>query len=308
MKTFYSYHIQFCRTAIVSLMAVTCTVLTSCNESEAEVPQPSPVTLNIEVGLDQFPGRAIITGNTLGDNSQIGILLDDGSATDYDAANNVRFTASTVDGKQVWTPDTKVSLTATQGTLYAYYPYAAGTDLSAIEVSTVSQTDYLYAEPIDNVNEDNNTVSLTMKHMLTNVKVNIDRGSYTGEGNISNITIHSDGFATGGTFNAAQETPAFTSTTGTDESFSQNVTTTLGGKSADIMVVPTGTSNPVAVTATIDGKEYVVSTEDITLSGGCSYQYSLVLHNTCLEVSGVSITPWNHVPKEELTLDKDYSI
>ena len=288
-------------------MFITAT-LTACNDADEAIPTQASNKLNITVGLNRPQSRAgIITGNTLADGSTIGILLDDGVNTDYDAVNNIKFTASTQDAKQVWTPASDIVLSDTKGTMYAYYPYAEGTDLSAIPVETATQTDFLYATPVQNVNESNASVAVTMNHMLSNIKVSIARGTYVGTGNISNISVKSDGFATGGTFNAAQETPAFSSVTGTGDEISRNVTATLGGTATDIMVVPTGTSKAVTFTATIDDVDYTVTSSDVELEEGNSYEYTLSLNSTFMSIASVAVNPWTTVPKESLTLEKDKS-
>ena len=293
------------RLRLLSLLLMACTLLAACSDEVDEyIPTDAQSKLSITIGLNQTESRGIITGNTLPDGSEIGILLDDGTSTDYDNIDNIRFTAATQDGLQKWSPDKPVYLTKTPGSLYAYYPYKAGTDLSAIPVDVSSQIDYLYAEPVKNVNEDKSNVSITLKHMLTNIKVSIARGTYEGIGNISNITIHSQGFGTTGTFNAAQESPAFVTTQGADNAIPQSVTTTLGGTATDILVVPTGETKPITVTATIDDKEYTVSSDEVTLNNGSSYQYSLNLNATKLEIVGISIEPWATVAKDDLTLQK----
>ena len=285
-------------------MFITAT-LTACNDADETIPTQASNKLNITVGLNTPQSRAgIITGNTLAEGSTIGILLDDGAETDYDAVNNIKFTASTQDAKQVWTPASDIVLSDTKGTLYAYYPYALGTDLSETPVETATQTDYLYATPVQNINESNASVAVTMNHMLSNIKVSIARGTYVGTGNISNITIQSDGFATGGTFNAAQATPAFSSVTGTGDEISRNVTATLGGTATDILVVPTGTSKAVTFTATIDDVDYTVTSSDVELEEGNSYEYTLSLNSTFMSVASVAVNPWTSVTKESLTLEK----
>ena len=292
---------------VLSLLLIT-SILTACNDADEAIPSQASNKLNITVGLNPPQSRAgIITGSTLADGSTIGILLDDGAETDYDAVNNIKFTASTQDAKQVWTPASDIVLSDTKGTLYAYYPYALGTDLSAIPVETATQTDFLYATPVQNVNESNASVAVTMNHMLSNIKVSIARGTYVETGNISNITIQSDGFATGGTFNAAQATPAFTAVTGTGDALSRSVTATLGGAATDIMVVPTGTSKAVTFTATIDDVDYTVTSSDVELEEGKSYEYTLSLNSTFMSIASVAVNPWTSVPKESLKLEKDKS-
>ena len=283
------------------LLISACTTFIACNESENAIPQMASNRLNISVGIHQSQSRAgLITSATLPEASEIGIKLDG-----YDDADNIKFTAATQDSKQVWNPASDIVLDETKGTLYAYYPWKSGTDLSTIPVETASQTDYLYAEPVANVSEKNANVPVTMKHMLANVKIAINKGTYVGTGNISKIAIQSDGFATGGTFNAAQETPAYTATTGAGTAIESNAATTLGGTATDIMVVPTGVAKPITFTATIDDVDYTVTSSDVTLQNGNSYEYTLSLNSTFMSVSEVSVTPWEPVTKATLTLEKE---
>ena len=289
----------------LSLLLIT-TTLTACNDADEAIPSQASNKLNITVGLNTPQSRTIITGNTLPDASVVGVRLDDDEATDYDDYAALAFTASTVDAKQVWTPNTDVVLSETEGTIYAYWPYSSTTDITAIQVDVTAaeQTDWLYATPVENVNESNASVPVTLNHMLTNVKIAINRGTYVGTGNISNITIQSDGFATGGTFNAAQATPAFTAVTGTGDELSRSVTATLGGTATDIMVVPTGTSKAVTFTATIDDVDYTVTSSDVELEEGKSYEYTLSLNSTFMSIASVAVNPWTSVPKDDLTLEK----
>ena len=280
-----------------------CTAFTACNDDAEDSPVLASNKLNITVGLQQPQGRAIITGTTLPESSSIGVLLDDGEATSYDAYNNSKFTAATENSKQVWNPASDIVLDETKGTLYAYYPYAAGTNLAAIPVETASQTDYLYAEPVANVSEKNANVSVTMKHMLANVNVTVNKGTYVGTGNISKISIQSDGFATAGIFNAAQEKPAFTTTTGAGDEIEQTISTTLGN-AIDIMVVPTGAAKPITFMVRVDDVDYTVTSSDVTLESGYSYEYTLSLNSTFMSVNKVAVTEWNSVTKESLTLGK----
>ena len=282
------------------------TTLAACTNDDviSEPITQSSSKLNLTVDVNPPQSRGILEGNALADGSEIGILLDDGGSTDYDAANNIKFTAVREDGTQKWQPETDIILSGTKGTLYAYYPYKSNTDLSAIPVETATQTDYLYATPVQNVNEDNANVGITLNHMLSNVKVAIARGTYVGTGNITNISVESDGFATGGTFNAAQETPAFTSVTGVNDAISQPVSTTLGGTAANIMVVPTGNSQTMTFTVTIDGENYTATSTDVELEGGNSYEYTLSLNSTFMSVASVAVNPWTSVPKGNLTLEK----
>ena len=258
--------------------------------------------LNISVGIHQSQSRAgLITSATLPEASEIGIKLDG-----YDDADNIKFTAATQDSKQVWNPASDIVLDETKGTLYAYYPWKDGTDLSAITIETASQTDYLYATPVTGICETKANADVVMNHVFTNINLSFADGTYAGVGNITSVSVSGDGIATGGTFNAAQETPAFVadSYTGVGDAITNTTATTLGGTDIDIMVVSNDASAPITITATIDGVEYTATTSAVELAKGNSYQYTLTLNSTFMSVSNVSVTPWNNVVKDNLTMQK----
>ena len=291
--------------AILSLALITSA--TSCSNEADEVNNSGAARLAINVALNQPASRAIITGNAMPSGSQIGIQL---TGDGYDAYNNIKFTAT---GSQ-WAPVSDVLLTKNKGTLYAYYPYAESTDLSAIAVETESQTDYLYATSVANINENNAEADLTMNHALANIKLQFINNNYgAGAGNVSNITVSGDGFATTATFNAAQATPeyvanSFAPTTGA--SITTDATVTLGHENAiDLLVIPNGQNKKLTITAEIDGQQYTATTgSDITLQKGKSYLYKLSLSSTYMAVdNSVAVTDWNKGNGESgegLNLDK----
>ena len=233
-------------------------------------------------------------------------MLDDGTATDYDSYSPLYFTATGAGDSQTWAPNTDVVLTETKGTLYAYYPHDGNVDISAIPVdmTAADQTDWLYATPVADVNEDKASVAVTLNHALANINVSLVKGSYVGTGNVTAISVKSDGIAPKGTFNAAQATPGYTAFEDEGAALERTVTTTLGGTATDIMVVPTGSSATITFNVTVDGTVYTATSAAVELEKGSSYKYTLTLNSTFMSVSDVSVTPWNPVTKESLTLEK----
>ena len=123
---------------------IAATALTACNNEEF-FDMTDTGKLSINVGFNQPASRTRITDATLpdGEAGAIGVMLSDGDGkiTDYDAYTNVKFTGTTTSATQAWTGTTDILLTETPGTVYAYYPWKNGTDLSAIAIETASQTD-----------------------------------------------------------------------------------------------------------------------------------------------------------------------
>ena len=285
-----------------SLLMAACTTLTACNSDESSLPTAGN-QLQLSFGINAPQSRAIFTDTKLPDNSPVGVRLD--GYTDY---ANLVYTGSTTGTTQSWTSTTSVTLTETKGTLYAYWPQNNAVSIDAIDVdmTAADQTDWLYATPVTDVNEDKASVAVTMNHALANINVKVNKGSYKGAGAITNITVQSDGIALGGTFNAAQTAPGYTAFEDEGKPLSRTVSTTAGAAATDIMVVPTGTSAAVTFLLTIDGIQFTATSAAVQLAMGNSYQYTLNLSDisTYMEISGFSVKQWTTVTGGSLALDK----
>jgi len=273
------------------------TAFASCtNESEDIQPLQSHqgTNLDIQVGIDKsIVSRALITGQNLIDGSRVGITVVDATGTAYQDQdyNNVCYTAATVDGKQQWTPDKDVTLSGESATLYAYYPWTDGVDVSAIPVdmTEADQTDWMYATPVEGLNDANATAQVKLHHALANVKLTLYKESYSGAGEVTAFSVKSDGAATGGTLNA--KTGAFTETVNEGQAITRTVTYTLTDKASatpfDCMVVPTDTNAAMTVTVTVDGHTYSSTTDAFTLAKATAYNLALKLTSTGLTVTSV---------------------
>ena len=283
---------------LFSLLLATCTAFTACNEDEM-VDDFAGEQLRIAVGVNQGTSRASITGLTLDDDSQIGVTLVDETGVTYQNADykNVRYTAATVNGTQQWNAGKSVILSDKTGKVYAYYPYAENIDVTSLPIETETQTDYMYATPVDGINDKNPYAGLTMNHALANVKISLLEEGYTGEGTVTAVSIKSKSFGTGGTLNTM--TGTYTAVTGAEEALTDAASHTLGNGNVSMMVVPTGVEGPIEIELTVDGKVFKTKTADLTMTKGSSYNFSLVVRNTKMEVSQVTLTPWIDVDEEE---------
>ena len=282
-------------------MLMTLLAFTACTNEAEDAGQFLGQQLKINVGVNQHQGRAVVTGNNLVDASEIGVTVVDATGTAYQKQdyNNVRYTASTVDDKQVWTPDKDVTLSGEPATLYAYYPWVEGTDIGAIPVDMTEQEqkDWMYATPVENLNDANATANVTLHHALANFKLTVYKEEYSGAGQLSDFTLISDAFATGGTLNA--KTGLFTAYTGEGATLARSVDYTLTDKASatpfDCMVVPTGDEAAITASVTVDGHTYTSTTAPITLAKGKAYELVLKLTSTGLEVNEVTLTDWEKV-------------
>ena len=166
------------------------------------------------------------------------------------------------------------------------------------------QTDWLYATPVIGICENKSEAAVTMNHAAANINVTINKGTYLREGTISNITVHSDGIALGGTFNAALAEPDYTAFEDEGEPLSRDITTTTG-TATDIMVVPTVVSATITFTATIDGIQFSTKSATVTLERGNSYVYTLNLSDisTYMSVGSFGVKLWTGITKETLPLN-----
>ena len=293
---------SFAKGTALSLLLAACTTFTACNSDESSLPA-SGNQLQLSFGINAPQSRAIFTDTKLPDNSPVGVRLS--GYTDY---ANLVYTGTTTSGTQSGASTTSVTLTDTKGTLYAYWPQSNSVSIDAIDMdmTVADQTDWLYATPVTDVNEDKASVAVTMNHAAANIHVKVNKGSYLGTGNITNITVQSDGIALGGTFNASQTTPGYTAFEDEGKPLSRTVTTTAGAAATDIMVVPTGTSAAVTFLLTIDGIQFTATSAAVQLAMGNSYQYTLNLSDisTYMEISGFSVKDWTSTTGGTLDLDE----
>ena len=164
-------------------------VFTACSD-DTYVNRIDGQPLQIAVHTDNpESSRAVIDGGYLPDASSIGVTLTavDGSAYDGQAFTNMQYTAAGVGSAQTWSTDVPVSLSGTLAKITAYYPYngADDLDLTAIPVETASQTDYMYAKPVTGLSLVSPVADLTMQHALTDIRINVKKGTYTGTGEVT---------------------------------------------------------------------------------------------------------------------------
>lgn len=279
------------------LLAVAAFLGSSCNQVIVEDIPDGCAPLNLAVGVDS---RAIIDGTSLSSVDAIGVTVVDATGSLYDsqAYNNVAFTATGSGATQAWSGEKDILLSGTEGTLYAYYPYTPGVELSAIPVdmTAADQTDWMYAHEADSdagysVSNTESTVRLTLNHALVNVRLNFLKGDYVAAGALKSVSVSSPAFATGGVLDA--HTGTWTSTRNDGQALT--VTTsglTVGSAIKNVMLVPTGTESAVSITAVIDDRSYTVSSSSLTFKDGHSYNYNLTVNSTGMELTQVTVTPW----------------
>lgn len=275
------------------LCTLSCTEHMRGPDENDNVRETVPITLSVSaVGTDS---RSIITSSALHEGAEIGISLT-GSDGTYDGTlySNVRFIADGTASDQTWTSETDVMVSASPATLHAYYPYSDEvTDLSRIPVETASQTDYLYALPASDINNRNADVNISMQHALAAMKFTVSRGTYTGPGSITAITVQGENIATEGILNAVSG--EITDLAGKGEAISLPLNEASLGTSGTgiyMMAIPTGRSTGIAIVLTIDGEEFSINTDPVMLSKGTVAAIDITINNSNVTVAPVRIKQW----------------
>ena len=288
MKNFCNYFSGVLNGTFLSLLLTTCAAFTACNNELEDIRIPGD-KLSITASLNEAESRAIIEGTSFAENSSVGLTLDGYSF------NNIKYTATGTGVSQTWS-GSDMLLSEKTGTLYAYYPYSStANDITAVPLATASQTDYMYATPVSSISENNSVAALKFNHAMAVIRLTIKKGTYAaGSGNITSVSVKSDGLGTTGTLNA--KTGAVTATN-TNTAVTQTVSKTLGA-TVDAIVVPAGTSKTITFSVTVDGTTYTATSAAVALNKNNIYTYTVTLNSTFMEVSGVSIGAWTTTAKE----------
>ena len=273
--------------------------------------ESAELTMTISRGL---PGKAMVTGTGLSDGSEVGaaVIGTDGNLYDGLPYDNIRYVANGVHPDQSWYPDMQVMLSANKATLHTYYPYSQQvSSLRSIPVTatSASQTDYMYGTPVTGLYNHSSSASVTLNHALSAVRVSLARGTYSGEGSVSEISVRSEGISCQGILDA---------TTGTLSAFQESNSRICPPMSAfnlgsgmtdtDIIIIPNGAKSAIEIGITIDGEEFILNTDPITLSQGAVASYNVTVNNGSADISGMTVKEWGYTPEGNPTIQKDYSI
>lgn len=323
MKKFY----------VMAAFAAAFVGMTSCNNDDDVVNNSTPNQLQVTaVGLESIQSRAGITATSFTNGEALGLYIYRNTAfgTAYnDASSNIATTnVSYNEADGDWNATSQaIILSSTVGKVYAYYPYAAGNasqDGSAIPMTVADaqgtgqsdgtvdqdQTDYMWADPVDNISNASNTVALNMNHALAMVSFKFKQTTdltvlYPGEGKVSSIVLKNKqgkeaiktgeaslhigtGAITGGTASASgiSLTPDASATLMDVED---------AAKLPRLLLYPgTVAEGDAEVTVTVDGYAYTLPIPAVQdgYVAGKNYEYTFTLKGTGLDVTEVSIKPW----------------
>ena len=278
-----------------------------CQE-EIILPEPDPQEELLPLELSMTTAtltKGLIKDSKLPDGASVGITVNDSDGVyTGELFTNVKYTAKSESGKQVWNSDSPVMLSSETGTAYAYYPYnSAIEDITAVTVKATSaiQLDYMWGQPVS-VSKDSRNAKFTMKHALAAVRITYVRGSYTGEGKITKVSFGGKCIGTAGYLDITDGSlhtilgkggtisPAITATT---------LSSTL--QELEIIVIPTGETEGKVV-LTIDGKDYTLEFGDIDLRQGQITQFHLTVNAGELSLSDITVSEWTYADSEETAI------
>ena len=233
------------------------------------------------------------------------VLAADGGAYSTGTFDNLKYT--TTDGS-TFSTTTAPSLVSAEAKAAAYYPWASGTDITAVPVTTAAQTDYMYSGWYTGLKDSNPQAKFNMKHALAAVRIGVQKSAgYTPTATLTAVQATSDAFYASATLDATSSTGTLSGLTGPGAvlektSLSQALSTTP--YTTDFLVVPGTSAQTITFTVTIGGSEYTAITAAVTLQQGAIHSYTLTLSAEGLTVTGTTVEPWTTLDKGSLTLQK----
>lgn len=299
-----------------AILPVLMLLSSACKEMSTDIPLESgstPLELKFKTGIGNET-KALVTGNALSNGSEVGVYLYDDSGISYDGIpySNIRYTAGTTSGQQTWSSDKQVMLSATKADLYAYYPYSdevSSINSIRIVADSENQTDYMYATPSLDLSNHNASAEVTLNHALAAVRLSLSRGTYSGTGEVTSISIRGNGIATSGILDAVNG--EITSTEGTGTAISPAFTAfTLSSQAedTDILVIPDGNSSEIIIDIVIDGENFTTVTDNIQLEQGKLAIYGISVNNGGVSVSGMKVRSWDNRSIGNAIVSQNYSI
>ena len=291
------------------LLGASALVFVACS-NELDVPVNSlvgesltPLSINVSANPVTKAVVGQVSGVVMPGSSSIGVTLVKTGAVDglYDEQtyNNIDYNSA---NGTTWTigEDKNILLSATEGTVYAYYPYnPTSTDVKAIPIKATDNTDYMYATAVSGIKNSNPAANLTMNHALSVIQFKIQKATndgYTGAGNITNVTIDGATLSDKGTMDITNNGAILA----TRAALSYNTPLSLTGtNTAEIFAVPVGVSSEITFAVTMDGQTYSATTTPLELEKGKQYAFTLNMTSTGLTVSQVNVVAWGDMQQKD---------
>ena len=278
---------------------------TSCQKEFFSSPEPivdECKALVLSMSTSELT-KGMIKETQLPDGASVGITIKDsyGYYRDY---NNVAYTSRDYNGQQLWETESPIMLSSEIGTLFAFYPFSKSfNQISSIPLRANSeiQEDFMYGVPTT-VNNDKRNAAIVMKHALAAVKISYVRGTYTGEGHVTKVAFGGDCIGTDAYLDATDgRLYNITGTGGTVAPSMNTKTLSSSIQENEIIVIPTG-STTGKVTITIDGTDYTLEFEDITLRQGEITEVLLTVNTGELSLSDITVCEWTYAESKNTVI------
>lgn len=281
-----------------------CGVLSLSCSSEIDLPADNYVSKPLEIVVHSTPvSKSLIEGNYLPDNAELGVFIraTDGGRYDGLTLNDVRYTATGTEGSQVWNANglRTITLTQTNGTAYAFYPWVENDYSDMLIPITNDETDWMYSkQPVTNLTVAQPVAQFELVHAMSIIRCRFVKGDYYPAGVITTVGCTSNGLAKAGTIHLQSGTVSDYVSKG-DEIVKKAVGTVgEDGLTVDLWAVPTGETSMIQFRVIVDGTLYHVTSENLTIEPGMIYNFSMVLNNETLSIANVSYENWSEAPEE----------
>ena len=254
---------------IMSLMVI---FVTSCSD-ECNNPMLDSRLLSFTASITNNESRTFIEGTTMPIGSSVGVYLVDESDISYNGKVISNACFSTEDGIH-FTTDDEITLSNVVGTMYAYWPYNPNaTDMNAIPI-TDNDVDYLVSEPALNVSIVNAHPKLNMKHLMTRIRLVLDKTHYKGVGLMTEFSINSNALCHTGSLNLK------TGSINPNEdryTHTSSIYYTLSDTpwQHELMALTTGYQGELNLSFMIDRIEYYFDLQDIKFEAGKIYTFNI---------------------------------
>ena len=292
--------------ALLSCAALTLFGLNGCDDDYVDNVSVAKNQLQIKVSTNLTKaGTGIIRGNFLPSGAVLGVSLRASGGGVYDGTDytNIAYTADGTESAQTWKVDQNnpIMLSNTDGVAYAYFPRIESvSDITAVPIENASETDYMYAQPAHNISIANKTAAFEMSHVMSIIRVKVVKGTYTGTGAISEVTVKGQTAGTSAKLNVTDG--SFTDVSGAGSTISKAGSWTFENfGSQDLWTVPAKASSTLTLTTTVDGNLMAATTsEPLEILGGKIYTYTLNINSSDMVISPVSVVDWDIVAKDNL--------
>lgn len=256
-------------------------ILCSCNEKDV-LPE---LKVNVQIeSLTRAEKEEFQPGDA------IGLFIQDKNEDNYNQCD-CSFNNKVVYADSQWILNSPIIAGNEEGCVYAYYPYKEGIlSIDKVPLESASQTDYLYATPV-NVNMEKSNITLRMQHAMSLVRFIIKKEGYDGKGVVSRVAlqnIHTSGMMD-------SRTGYITVSNIGNEAYTGEYQLT-----EEVPLVLSVISLPLSVTSTtayitIDGEKYRYDLSPSNWTAGKITSYTLQIDtvtNTLFAVENTTIESW----------------